>query len=306
MPQGPLITVIIPTFNTGMERLAETVDSVVKQTYSNLEIIVSDDGGEKPFSGLNTVLDDPRVVWLKNSHQGVAHTRNAAINIATGDYIAFLDSGDWWEADKIEKQIDAFSSDPEAVLVYTSAMTHDPFGRTARLEGIKHGALYRELLVGQPIVGSCSAVMVPRHIMDQVGGFYVDKDIPEDKELWLRISRLGKVAFIPEFLVHLEIGLTSRSADPVGKMKPYQRFIEMHTEEIIREGLEETAWSNYHVSIADKFFSLGYFLPGIKHIILALSKKVTRAGIVRMFAGFFALFGPRAYSYTKHIYRNRS
>jgi len=303
---GPLVSVIIPTFNDAKERLAATISSVLRQSHEALEVIVSDDGSSHPFAGLDKELRDDRICWLKNEHWGVARTRNAAINVATGDYVAFLDTGDWWEADKIEKQIDAFSSDPEAVLVYTSAMTHDPFGRTARLEGIKHGALYRELLVGQPIVGSCSAVMVPRHIMDQVGGFYVDKDIPEDKELWLRISRLGKVAFIPEFLVHLEIGLTSRSADPVGKMKPYQRFIEMHTEEIIREGLEETAWSNYHVSIADKFFSLGYFLPGIKHIILALSKKVTRAGIVRMFAGFFALFGPRAYSYTKHIYRNRS
>lgn len=302
-----LVSVIIPTFNDGKERLEKTIFTVLQQTYPTLEIIVSDDGSSGPaFAGLDEELHDDRIRWLKNEHGGVARTRNAAIEVAKGDYIAFLDSGDWWQPDKIEKQIEVLSHNPDAVLVYTSAVTHDPYGRTAGLVATKQGSLYRDLLIGQPVVGSCSGAMVPRHVLDQVGGFYVKSDIPEDQELWLRISRLGRIICVPEYLVHLEIGLASRSSDPLGKMRPYQHFLEIHADEIVREGLVETAWSNYHVSIADKFFSMGRFLPGMKHTVMALSTKWTRAGALRMLMGFFALLGPRAYSYTKHIYRNRS
>ncbi len=304
--QIPLVSVIIPTFNDSKDRMFTTISSVLQQTFKSLELIVSDDGSTQPFAGLEQELQDSRIHWLKNQHRGVAHTRNAAISLATGEYIAFLDTGDWWEPDKIEKQINVFSREPDAVLVYTCAITHDPYGRTARLVATKQGALYRDLLIGQPVVGSCSAAMVPRHIIDQVGGFYIDEDIPEDQELWLRISRLGKITFVGEFLVHLEIDFTSRSADPVGKMRPYQHFLHMHSGEISQEGLEPTAWANYHIAIADKFFSIGAFFPGMKHIILGLKRKLTRAGMLRMFAGFFTLFGAKAYSYTKHMYRNKS
>jgi hypothetical protein len=148
--------------------------------------------------------------------------------------------------------------------------------------------------------------MVPQGILKQVGGFYTEKDIPEDQDLWLRISKLGGIFFVPEYMVHLEVGLASRSADPAAKMLPYQHFIELHSKEIEQEGLLDVAWSNYFISIADKYFSSGLFLPGFKHVILGIRRKLTRAGIVRLFAGFFSIFGAKAYSYIKYSYRNRS
>jgi hypothetical protein len=124
--------------------------------------------------------------------------------------------------------------------------------------------------------------------------------------MWLRVAKKGEISYVDEVLVHLEINLSSRSADPVAKMLPYSEFIAMHEEEIKREGLYRLAWSNYHVAIADKFFSASYFLPGMRHIISSLAFLPTRKAVFRFFAGFLAIFGSSAYLYVKHLYRKKA
>lgn len=302
---NPKISIIIPTYNDGLGRLKITVASVLNQTFRNIEVIVSDDGSAHPFSGLDKKLDDHRIRWLKNEHRGVAHTRNAGLKAAKGKYVAFLDTGDWWDAEKLEQQLLLFNKNPDLALVYTSVKTHDSFGRVGKLDAKRRGYIYRDLLIGQPIVGSCSSVLIPKTILDQIGGFYTDQDIPEDQELWLRISRLGEIDFVKEYLVHLEIGLMSRSANPVKKMKPYQHFLEIYSKELRQENLEAIAWANYYVAIADKFFSKGEFLNGMQQLLQSFRKTITKSALIRLIAGFFSLLGPKAYSFTKHVYRNK-
>ena len=101
-----LVSVIVPTFNDTLEDLLQTVNSVLLQTHNNLELIVVDDGSVIPFADINFLVDDKRVrfVHLYNNC-GVAHARNQGISRARGEYIAFLDTGDWWESRKLEKQL---------------------------------------------------------------------------------------------------------------------------------------------------------------------------------------------------------
>lgn len=303
MRNQPLISVIVPTFNDSSDRLNNTLQSILNQTYNNLEIIVADDGSSIPFGGLEQQLTDERLTWVNTVHGGVASTRNAGAKRASGEYLAFLDSGDWWEKDKLSKQYELFLRDSNILMVYCSVVTHDPYGRTAKIIASKEGDLYRELLVGQPIVGSCSAVLLSAKLFKDLSGFYEHKDIPEDQEFWLRVSMKGKISFVVDALVHLEIDLSSRSADPEAKMEPYQHFLNMYSKELSTEGLKDVAWSNYYVAIADKYFSNGIFGKGMRNIFSSLKIKPTKAAFIRLFAGCFSLFGSNAYLFTKYLYR---
>lgn len=100
----PLVSVIIPTYNYG-QFLQESVESVLGQSYTNLEVIVVDDGStDRTASVLDTITDN-RVIKLNSAHQGVSAARNLGIDRSSGDFLAFLDADDRWLPDKIAHEI---------------------------------------------------------------------------------------------------------------------------------------------------------------------------------------------------------
>jgi glycosyltransferase involved in cell wall biosynthesis len=112
----PLITVIIGAFNA--ERyLAEAIDSVLAQTYRNVELIVVDDGSTDRTGEIAESYGDP-VRCIRQANGGMAASRNRAIPEARGDYLAFLDADDRFPPDKLEQQLAVFEADPELDVVY--------------------------------------------------------------------------------------------------------------------------------------------------------------------------------------------
>ena len=101
----PLVSVVIPVY--GVERyIKEALDSVIAQTYNNLEIIVVDD--QSPDNSIEIVQNsytDSRIRIIQQKNRGLAGARNTGIRNANGSYIAFLDSDDFWQANKIEEHI---------------------------------------------------------------------------------------------------------------------------------------------------------------------------------------------------------
>ena len=98
------ISVIIPTYNRG-ESIIESINSVLKQTYHNLEIIIIDDGSTDNTELLISNLNDYRIKYIKlNENKGASFARNEGIKIASGKYITFQDSDDLYHLDKIEIQ----------------------------------------------------------------------------------------------------------------------------------------------------------------------------------------------------------
>jgi len=106
MDNSPLISVIIPMYNTA-GFIEQTVKSVLTQTYGNFEVVVVDDGSTDDGAKLVALLQeaDPRVKYIYQNNQGVSAARNTAMENASGEYLAFLDSDDLWEPHKLEKQI---------------------------------------------------------------------------------------------------------------------------------------------------------------------------------------------------------
>ncbi len=115
----PLVTAIIPTYNRA-EIVGKAIDSVLAQTYPNIQVVVVDDGST---DGTRDVLRGygDRIEPIFQPNAGVGHARNAGIQAARGAFIAFLDSDDAWENWKIAAQIDVFQRFPELSIVYTDA-----------------------------------------------------------------------------------------------------------------------------------------------------------------------------------------
>ena len=104
MNNTDLISVIIPTYNRA-HLIKRSAQSVLNQTYKNLELIIVDDGSTDNTKEVIDSLNDERIVYVKQENHGVSSARNTGINVANGKYIAFQDSDDIWHSDKLEKQI---------------------------------------------------------------------------------------------------------------------------------------------------------------------------------------------------------
>jgi glycosyltransferase involved in cell wall biosynthesis len=114
----PKVSVVIPAYNA-MTYLPETVESVLKQTFTNFEVLIINDGSSDHIMQWVTQISDSRVRLISQENQGLPGARNTGIAQAQGEYVAFLDADDWWEPTKLEKQVRCFEERPGVGLVYT-------------------------------------------------------------------------------------------------------------------------------------------------------------------------------------------
>ena len=123
------VSVIMPAYNAeGF--IAQAIESVINQTRSDWELIIVDDCSEDRTAAITNsyVQKDPRIVFLQHQqNQGVAAARNSALGVAQGDYIAFLDSDDYWLSNKLEKQL-AFMVDRGALICCSNYRRMDEKG----------------------------------------------------------------------------------------------------------------------------------------------------------------------------------
>jgi hypothetical protein len=196
------VSVIIPVYNREF-LVARAIESVLSQTYKKLEVVLVDDGST---DGTGAVLDryadryqgKVRVVHQDRSGQVIA--RNNGIGIATGAYIAFLDSDDTWLPEKLGCQIPLFQKD--IGLVYAGIFEVGQNGQVLRVvlpEKKMRGYVYHRLLEKNAITGG--SVVVTREALDRVGLFDEKLRAAENWDLWIRISKHFLVDFVNEPLV---------------------------------------------------------------------------------------------------------
>lgn len=196
---NPLVSVIIPTYNRGWI-VKEAVDSVLSQSFVDFELIVVDDGStDNTQDILNKYKNNIKA--LKNNNQGVSAARNKGIALASGRFIAFLDSDDLWLPDKLSMQVNFFNTNKKALICQTEEIwirnnvRVNPKKRHKKLSG----------MIFEPSLCLCmvspSAVMIKRELFEAVGLF--DESLPacEDYDLWLRISSRYPVYLIDTPLI---------------------------------------------------------------------------------------------------------
>ena len=117
--QFPKVSIIMPTYNRA-EYILETIESIRNQTYSIWELIIVDDGSEDKTEELVAQIGDTRIQFLKAGKVGVGvKLRSIGIDKASGEFIAFMDSDDLWDKEKLERQLKAFNDYPEAAFSLT-------------------------------------------------------------------------------------------------------------------------------------------------------------------------------------------
>ncbi|MCF8038088.1 MAG: glycosyltransferase [Desulfohalobiaceae bacterium] len=289
-----LVSVLLPTYNDSFESLKKSINSILGQTYRNLELLAIDDGSLQPFSGIDKIENDSRITWIYNaSNCGVAFSRNIAGKHAQGEYLSFLDAGDWWDPKKLEKQLDLFKKSPDKLaLVFCGARFYPQGSVPYVIKPHRHTDWVKALLISQPIVGSTSAVLLQKDIFEKLGGFYEQNDIAEDRDLWLRIAKIREIDFVSEPLTNIVIDYEtgqSRSSDPEKKLFSYKRFLELHESELKTRGLKDQAIASYHVAIAQRFFLKNEIKKGIQETFRSLRHFFIFRAVLRCLIALLAL-----------------
>lgn len=209
----PKVTVVIPAYNA-MTYLPETLDSVLKQTFVDFEVLIVNDGSSDRIVTWASEITDSRVKLISQENQGLSAARNTGIIHAQGEYIAFLDADDLWEPTKLEKQVHCLDSKPEVGLVYTWTLLVDRQLRSTGTVTASHteGNVWEKLLLGD-VIGSGSSAMIRRICFETVGLFDTELSSIEDCDMWVRIAARYPLAVIKEVLVYYRQHFTNMSRD---------------------------------------------------------------------------------------------
>jgi glycosyltransferase involved in cell wall biosynthesis len=198
----PLVSVIIPNYNYG-RYLSEAIDSVLAQTYSNIEIIVVDDGSSDNSLEILAAYEKKGIKVIQQKNSGVGAARNIGAAKSKGKFIAFLDADDIWIPTKIERQLAGFTDE---IGLITCGMREFDSASNETLAYLMSDKtdwdVHEILLLDYPVV-SGSAIVVRRSTFEISGGFDDRKEMhpSEDWEFFYRIAGISKVVFLPEILV---------------------------------------------------------------------------------------------------------
>lgn len=265
------VSVVTPTYNRG-ERLQRAIDSVLNQTIADLEHFVVDDGSDEvDTEEIVATYDDDRITCLAHeSNRGAAAARNTGLEAATGEYVAFLDSDDYWKPPKLERQIDELENGlasrigvycrtererSNPITGFLSSVTTDApmvSGRTTVLD---------RLVYPNSGFGFGSTLLVERHALEDAGPF--DESFPryEEIELAFRLLDIGGFGYVDEPLVVIG-GSSYPSAAAVAESN--RRLVEVLRERYSDGDVDiETAIASHNFVLARCYLRDGQFRDGL-------------------------------------------
>jgi glycosyltransferase involved in cell wall biosynthesis len=199
----PLVSVIIAAYNSE-NTIIETINSVLSQTLSDLEIIVIDDGStDKTCQRIQEIVDR-RVRLFPYQNGGVAKARNRGIAKAQGEYIAFLDHDDLWKPDKLKAQVSALEKSADAGVAYSWTINmyseENPVRYVKSPSVYVEGDVYSQILLCN-FVGSGSNLLVRREAIESVGEFDPTPLSNEDWDYYIRLAAKWSFVVVPEYHV---------------------------------------------------------------------------------------------------------
>ena len=269
------VSVIIPAYNKA-DLTVKTVESVLGQTYENIEIIVVDDGSTDDTARRMASFGD-KIRYIRKENGGACSARNLGIRSAQGDYLAFLDCDDAYLPQKIEKSVKYFEKYPDTVFVYTRVYFTNGdgniLGKYPRFKRCPSGNIGKDLLLHNFVCNS--TVVVKRPYFDKTSFFDETIFHPADWDMWIRLAEKGKAGYIPEALTLL--------------YKPPERYSDDYLVRSIKESFfvlekafkrntkskmvfRKKCFSNIHFAYALGYLRLGDYKKSKNELILAIGK----------------------------------
>jgi glycosyltransferase involved in cell wall biosynthesis len=250
-PQDPpLVSVVMPAFNAA-RFIQRAIDSVLQQTYANIELIIIDDGSSDDTVPLLARLSAPNVTAISQENAGAGHARNRGIEASRGTFIAYLDADDYWLPRKIERQIAVMLGQPEVGFCSTATRVESPTGEFLNLwpcpaAGIS--ALHSLFENTAAIAGSASGVLVRSSLQRKVGLFDESLRGNEDTDMWLRLAAAGRYACIPEALAVIVRQTNSRSGN-FGAMRESSLRVLRKNRPLLDAESQHDFWRNAYAGV---------------------------------------------------------
>lgn len=253
---APVVTVAICLHN-GSAFIVETLHTVFAQSFEDFEVLVIDDGSTDGGGNLvETTFTDARLRLIRQPNAGLGAARQRSLDLARGEFVAFLDQDDLWHPDKLARQVEAARARPAAALIAADCFFVDPQGVVLRRSsdgwpridpdaGAEDG--YRLLMVHGCFI-TLSMAMVRADMARACGGFRRDFQYVEDYDLWLRLARCHPLMLL---------------RDPLGSWRIHdQQFTRRHPEVALREHIElidplladATLPADIHIALGDFLF----------------------------------------------------
>jgi len=192
------ISVFIPTYNR-YTFLKRALESVYTQTYTPAEVIVIDDGST---DNTNQILQDfPNIIYIYQENSGVSFARNLGIKNANYEWIAFLDSDDEWDKNKLKLQVEFHQNNPKILMSYTDERwIRDSKEIKIPKKFKKIGGFIFDECLSHCIIAP-SATLIHKDLLERVGVFDENLEVCEDYDLWLRVALENEIGLVDEKLI---------------------------------------------------------------------------------------------------------
>jgi glycosyltransferase involved in cell wall biosynthesis len=230
---APLISCIVPAFNS--ERyIGEAIDSILAQTWTNIEVIVADDGSSDGTAAVASRYDG--VSLHTQPTAGPAATRNLGASVATGELLAFLDADDLWHEAKLERQMSRFREMPQL----EACVTHAKMFWSRELT--EEADSYRDNPRSQAVPGYATTTLLARRsLFDKIGLFRTDLWFSDATEWFMRVREAGiAMEILPDVLTYHrmhEKNLTRRRSE-----ESKAEFAQIVGESIVRRRKLQDSW----------------------------------------------------------------
>lgn len=209
----PLVTVITPTYNRA-DYLIETIESVLKQNYPNIEYIVLDDGSKDNTSEILEKYGN-QIVWDRHPNMGEARTVNKGLSMAHGDIVGIVNSDDPLLPGAVTAAVEALLKYPDVLLVYPDWNEIGPDSQVIQQISLPDYNIFNMLMDFNVSMGP--GVFFHRWVIEKFGARDLQFKYAGDLELWFRLALHGPFFHIPEALATHRIHPTSASVSQQGK-----------------------------------------------------------------------------------------
>lgn len=264
--EGPLVTIVTPTFNQ-QRFLASSIESVLNQDYANIEYVVIDDGSTDATSEIMFRYAD-RVQIIRQSNSGQAKTVNRGWARAKGKYLAYLSSDDILAPSCIRRMVAALEADTEIVCAFPNADLIDANGNTIKKRVCRPFSLLDTIVKNECFIGP--GAVFRKTAFDLVGGWREDLKLAPDREFWTRLARLGRFQFHEDVLAQYRFHAQSLSSRETSDYvtQEYLKVLDLYysgnpAPECLSRKKE--AYGNAYLVLSRNSFRSGRLSDGIKY-----------------------------------------
>jgi glycosyltransferase involved in cell wall biosynthesis len=272
----PTISIITPVYNAE-KTIAQTIQSVLEQTYRDFEFLIINDGSTDRTLEIISTFQDPRIQVFSYPNSGHSISRNRGLENASGHYVSFLDADDIWTPEKLETQLTALRTNPSAGFVYSWSNFIDEEGAFLHKGSYfrADGQVYQQLLV-RNFIENGSNPMIRKEVFDQVGMFNPNLAAAPDWDMWLRIAKGHEFVCVPEVQILYRVSTQSVSAN-LQKLEAANRWVIAENFATVPDALQplqRQSLANLYLYLTFRSFSAidfqGKRLLTLRYLVLAI------------------------------------